>query len=81
VITSAPEPHDSASGEITLVASEDIKGVISAPCLRSSLESLTDSTAAMPPVTARSMRRPRRERLAIVTPVSLLTYCGVPSDS
>ena len=73
VITLAPEPHDNANGEITFSADLLIIGKTLAPCLLSSLASLIDSVAAIPPETARMTLFPSRLSPLTVTPVSSLT--------
>ena len=73
VSTSVPEPHERARGVITLSALLVIIVTIEAPCRRSSLASLTDSTAAIPPETANKTVLPARQRLLTSTPVSPLT--------
>ena len=72
VTTSIPDPHDRASGVITFSADLVIIGNTSAPCLLSSLASLTDSVAAIPPETARITLFPSKLSPMTETPVSSL---------
>ena len=70
----SPDAHDKARGEIIFSASLDIMIDNSASCLRSSLQSRTDSTAAIPPETTKSTFLSLRLELRITTPVSFVTH-------
>ena len=73
-MTSWPEAHDNANGEIIFSASFDIIIVNSALCRLNSLQRRTDSTAAIPPETITRTLLLSKLELRISTPVSFVTH-------
>ena len=76
-VSTAPSvAHSTARGVMMRCAASDITVSTSAPWRRNSRAKRTVSTAAMPPLTPNTTRRPSRESPRRSTPVSLLTAAG-----
>ncbi len=73
VVTGLPEANSSAHGWMIVWASLDMTTWTSAPCLMSSLHSLTHSTAAMLPVTPSTILRPLS--LSLLVPLRWSAGC------
>ncbi len=73
-LTWLPVAQPTARGVMIFVASSVIVTIMLAPCLLSSLASLTVSTAAIPPVTTRWTVFPASELPVILTAESRMPY-------